>query len=318
MSAQAEGGALPELSAEDICRALPQLDRLAEVHCCTLQKIGSPSLSMTDLFALADQIDQWSAEGIGAFVVMQGTDTLEEMAFAIDLMYSHRNLNIVFTAAMRGPSQLGADGSANLLAGARVALHSATAEMGTVVVINDEIHAARLVEKRHAFNLRAFQSPNLGPVGWVVEEKTRYVAAPKRLSVDYGGGRQQAHVELIRCVFDMSPALINFCTESDEVDAVVLEGVGGGNIAHWLVESVIKLARKKPVVICSRTGGGEVLASSYAEAGSAGLLVNDGVFNGTTLDGLKCRILLKVLLADGASNARLSSVFKNVAGLYVQ
>lgn len=318
MSAQADGGALPELSAEDICRALPQLDRLAEISCCTLHKIGSPSLSTSDLFHLADQINAWADQGIKSFVVMQGTDTLEEMAFAIDVMFSQRDLSIVFTAAMRGPSQLGADGSANLMAGARVALHPATSEMGTVVVINDEIHAARLVEKRHAFNLRAFVSPNLGPVGWVVEGRARYVAAPKRLQIDYNDGREPVNVELIRCVFDMSPALIDFCTNNEGVDAVVVEGVGGGNVAHWLAEPLKRLAAKKPVVICSRTGGGEVLASSYAEPGSAGLLVKDGAINGTTLDGLKCRVLLKILLADGAKHERLKSVFDSVARLYLQ
>lgn len=318
MSSKGEAGALPELTAEDLCGALPQLNEMAEIYCATLQSVGSPSLTQEDLFGLADQIDAWHAEGIEAFVIMQGTDTLEETAFAIDLMFSHTNMSIVFTAAMRDPKALGSDGSANLLASARVALHSATSEMGTVVVINDEIHAARLVEKRHAFSLKAFQSPNLGPVGWVVEGRARYVAAPKRLKVDYLGGRTKSNVQLIKCVFDMGPELLDFCLGSTSIDAVVIEGVGGGNVASWLSPQIEKLAQKMPVVICSRTGGGEVLSASYGEQGSAGPLISAGCINGTTLDGLKSRMLLKVLLADGADYHRIRTAFDQAAKLYLQ
>ncbi len=313
-----EGGVIPELTAEDICSALPQLNQLAHVKSRTLRTIGSPSLTMEDLYSVCDVIVHWhQTEAITSFVILQGTDTLEESAFAIDLMLAHLNLNIVFTAAMRDPHQLGADGFANLLASARVALHAATAEMGVVVVINDEIHAARLVEKRHSFNLRAFQSPNLGAVGWIVEGRARYVSAPSRLHIKYSGGRTSAKVALIRCVFDMDSILLD-SLPSLGYDAVVIEGVGGGNVAEALSRSVAKLASQVPTVLVSRTGGGEVLSSSYGEVGSAGGLLRLGCINGTTLDGLKARVMLLVLLADGASLARIRDAFAAMGDLYLQ
>jgi L-asparaginase len=317
MGQSGEDGALPDLSAEDICAALPQLDEIAEVHCCTIRKVGSPSLNMSDLFYVIDRVNEWRAAGINSFVLLQGTDTLEETAFGLDLMLGQSGVSLVVTAAMRDPKQLGADGFANLLASARVALHPRTADMGVVVVINDEIHAARLIEKRHSFSLRAFQSPNLGPVGWIVESKARYVAAPSRLDIDYQGGRAKVSIPLVRCVFDMDDILVAAVAATD-VPAVVIEGVGGGNVSANISGAVEALAQEKHVVICSRTGGGEVLASSYGEAGSAGPLVRAGCINGTTLDGLKARMLLLVLLADGADEARLREIFHRVGQLYLQ
>jgi len=318
MAPSISGGVVPELSAEDICQSLPQLGELATIRCATLRKVGSPSLAMEDMYALKDKIQALHREeGVSHFVVLQGTDTLEECAFAIDLMLAESGLSIVFTAAMRDPHQLGADGFANLLASARVALHAATAQMGTVVVINDEIHTARMVEKRHAFNLRAFQSPNLGPVGWIVEGKARYVAAPNRLQLNYRGGRREAKVALIRAVFDMDAELFELLQTSN-YDAFVIEGVGGGNVAERLAPYVAKLAQTKPTVLVSRTGGGEVLSSSYGEVGSAGGLINDGCVNGTTLDGLKARVMLLVLLADGADLERIKDAFAAAGELYLQ
>jgi len=51
-----------------------------------------------------------------------------------------------------------------------------------LVVMNDEVHAARFVRKAHSSSPAAFRSPGAGPLGWVTEGRVRIPLIP-------GGGR---------------------------------------------------------------------------------------------------------------------------------
>ena len=121
----------------------------------------SPSIIFADLLRLRDEIAHRVADGSAGVVVTQGTDTIEETAFALDLMWPG-DTPIVITGAMRNPSLPGADGPANLLAAVRVAATIQARRLGVLVVFNDEIHAARFVSKTHTSSLSAFR---LSPAG---------------------------------------------------------------------------------------------------------------------------------------------------------
>ena len=97
-------------------------------------------------------------------MVTQGTDSLEEVALALDLLWRHDE-PLVVTGAMRNPMLAGADGPANVLAAALVAAAPASRRRGALVVLNDEIHAARWVRKTHSTSPAAFVSAPAGPVG---------------------------------------------------------------------------------------------------------------------------------------------------------
>ena len=168
--AAADGGVTPRLTGADLLAAVPGLDAVgAELDVHDFRQIPSSSLAISDVFALAAAIRQQVAAGAAGVIVTQGTDTMEETAFLLDLLWDG-DAPVVVTGAMRNPALAGPDGPANVLAAAYVAASPAARGRGCLVVFADEIHAARYVRKSHTTSVAAFTSPLAGPLGLVAED----------------------------------------------------------------------------------------------------------------------------------------------------
>ena len=138
---------------------MPGLDAVgAELDVHDFRQIPSSSLAISDVIALAAAIRQQVAAGAAGVIVTQGTDTMEETAFLLDLLWDG-DAPVVMTGAMRNPALAGPDGPANVLAAAHVAASPAARGRGCLVVFADEIHAARYVRKSHSTSVAAFTSP---------------------------------------------------------------------------------------------------------------------------------------------------------------
>ena len=81
---------------------------------------------------------------------------------------------------MRNPSTLGYEGAANLLEGFRVAADPASRGRGVMVVLNDEINAAREVTKTDALRLQTFQTRGYGVLGVVDRDRVVYYRRVER------------------------------------------------------------------------------------------------------------------------------------------
>ncbi|MGH3318572.1 MAG: asparaginase [Streptosporangiaceae bacterium] len=304
-------GAKPTLTADDLVAAVPGLDKVADVRGLSFRQFPSPELTLSDLFALAAEARRQVDAGARGIVVTQGTDTLEETAFALDLLYD-LDPPVVITGAMRNPSLPGADGPANLLAAVQVAASEAARGVGVLVVFNDEIHAARFVRKTHTSNPATFRSAPTGPIGWVSEGRVRLAARPApypRLPV--AEDAPPATVALVRLVLGDDPRLLD-CAASGGYDGVVVEAYGGGHVPERFVAPLADLAARMPVVLASRTGSGEMLRETYGFPGGELDLLSRGLVSAGTLDGLKARLLLTLLLTRGADRDRIDDAFAAV------
>ena len=151
-------GVVPTLTGEDLVRAVPALAQIAALDVFSFSTKPGASLTLEDLIGIAELIDSRPVEAVAGAVVVQGTDTIEETSFALDLLV-HSRQPVVVTGAMRSANAPGADGPANLLAAVTVASDPAAQNLGAVVVLNDEVHAARYVQKTHTAMPSAFSSP---------------------------------------------------------------------------------------------------------------------------------------------------------------
>ncbi len=305
----AGGGASPTLTAEDLVRAVPQLGEVAKMEAVRFRQVASPELTLLDMIELAETIKRAVADGVTGAVVTQGTDTLEETSFALDLLWDGEE-PIVLTGAMRHPDLPGADGPANLLGSVVVAASPAARGLGSLVVFNDEVHLPLFVRKTHTTNLATFRSPLTGPIGWIIESRVRIALRPA----------VRHHIMISNVGNTVPPVALVKTTLGDDGRALgsisalgylglVVEATGAGHVPRSMAEHLGTLARKMPVVLTSRTGSGELLHATYGFSGSETDLLKRGLIHGGMLDGPKAKLLLTLLLMAEAGHETIVEAF---------
>ncbi|PFG34837.1 asparaginase [Sanguibacter antarcticus] len=264
-----------------------------------LRMVPSPSLTMADLLALHAAIAGFG-DDVDGVVVSQGTDTIEETAFVLDVLGAAARVPVVVTGAMRDRTTPGADGAANLVAAALVAASPDARGAGVLVQIADRTHAARWVTKRSTFRVDGFSSEPFGPVGAVVEGVVHLGGVPRprpALPVPTG---EAPRVAVVVAGLGDDLALLPGLADAG-YDGVVIAGAGGGHVAASAVENVAATVARIPVVMCSRVGSGPALTQTYGYPGGEIDLARVGTVPGGGLSAPKARMLLMLLVASGAT-----------------
>ncbi|SBT40960.1 L-asparaginase [Micromonospora narathiwatensis] len=305
-------GVSPTLSAHDLVNAVPGLASTGiDIKVVDFRRRPGASLTLTDITALATAAARELAAGAAGIVVTQGTDTIEETAYLLDLLHK-RPEPVVVTGAMRNPTMAGADGPANLLAAIQTAASPAALDQGCLVVLADEIHAARWVAKTHSTNGATFRSPDTGPIGYVMEGDVRLLArVPYRLATPIPSQAERARVGLYTVSLDDDPTLLDAIGQ--HCDGFVVAGFGVGHVPEPLVQPLTTLAARIPVVLTSRTPAGPTLTRTYGFPGSERDLLTRGLIPAGWLHPYKARILLRTLLAAQAKPQDIAPAFA-VAG----
>ena len=163
------------LTADELLKSAPALDRYVRAEAEQFANVASSELTLTQWLELARRINEVFKQDsdLAGVVVTSGTDTLEETAYFLNLTV-RTDKPVVVVGSMRNPSTLGYEGAANLLEGFRVAAEPASRGKGVLVVLNDEINAAREVTKTDALRLQTFQSRGYGVLGVVDSDRVVY------------------------------------------------------------------------------------------------------------------------------------------------
>jgi L-asparaginase len=155
----AAGGAVPVMAGADIVARTPGLDEIAEIEPIAWGLVPASHLDFAQLLDIAARLDEALARPeIDGAVVVQGTDTIEETAFAYDLLL-RPDKPVVVTGAMRNAADSDYDGPRNLRPAVRCAASPTLRGMGTLVVLDGLIVAADQAVKTHTTAFGALDSP---------------------------------------------------------------------------------------------------------------------------------------------------------------
>jgi L-asparaginase len=298
------GGAIPAVAGGDLVALLPgEIGALEVEEYCNLP---SAHFTLDTVWGIRTRVAEVAAEdGVQAIVVTHGTDAMEETAYLLDLTVD-TDKPIVLTGAMRTASDVGYDGAANLLAAVRVGAADACKGLGALVVMNQEIHAARHVTKVDTQSIDTFKSLPYGPLGRVDGDR---VVVERRVARHYVPCTSlEPHVHLIKLGVGMDERFLRQLVKQDAA-GVVIEALGGGRVPPWWVPTIAKAVEKgMAVVVASRCPSGRIY-DAYGYAGAYRDLERAGVIYAEGLNGQKARIKLMVALGEPRAGANIQDLF---------
>ena len=273
-----------------------------EVVSVDFLNLPSPHIQIDHMMMIYKKIRE-EASHFDGFVITHGTDTLEETAYFLDTM-SIPQKPIVMTGAMRSSNELGSDGIYNYRTALRVAADEKSVNKGVLVVMNDEIHAAKYVTKTHTTNVSTFQTPTHGPLGLVTKREILFFkAADKRVRFDLQA--INGVVPIIKSYADMDTILLDALVEAP-ISGLVIEALGAGNLPPASISAIKKLINKQlPIVLVSRCFNG-IAEPVYAYDGGGIQLEELGVLFVKELNSQKARIKLLIAVNAGLNGQDLA------------
>lgn len=294
------------LAGDSLVAAVPEVLGHADVRVEEIYRIGSSQMTPDHWLTLSRRVNElFQADpGLAGIVVTHGTDTLDETAFFLNLTV-HDRRPVVVVGSMRSADAISADGPANLLNAVRVAATPAAEGHGVLVVLNEDIAAARDVWKTHNQRVDTFRSPELGFLGYVDPDAVVFhrkalrphtvdspfrvddVATLPRVAIvgDYTGADSRQILDAVR----------------DDVDGLIVTTFAGGRMSPGTREGVrAAVEAGVPVVLASRVPGGRIVGQPAEPLGA--VLAAD-------LPPHKARILLMLALLETTDADALQELF---------
>lgn len=296
-----------KLTCEALLDRFPETRLVADPMPVTFRQVGSTEIGPKDWIEIRTLIHRITRDepGVAGFVIPHGTATLEESAFFFNLTLA-TSLPVVLVGAQRPASALGTDAGMNLVNALRVAGSSEARGKGVLVVLNDEIHAARDVVKTSTYRLQTFRSADFGALGQVDGDGVHFYRAPLSAhmpdtpfaALELG---ELPRVDIIYSYAGADGAL---------VDAVVAAGARGIVSAGFAPGSptpeqrtALERAAKSGIVVvqCSRATGRVAPRRRLRES---------GIVAGEDFSPQKARILLMLALTTTTDVAEIQKTFQ--------
>jgi L-asparaginase len=292
--------------------AVPELKQFARVRVEQVCNIASPDITIAVWRQLALRIDAIFSEepAVAGVVITHGTSTIEETAYFLNLTVRH-DRPVILTGSQRPASALSADGPLNLVNAVRAAASPASRGRGVLVLLNDEINAARDVTKSNTYRAETFRSGELGFLGYVDQDEVAYYRRPeKRHTVDsefdVSNLGEFPKVDVLYAYAESGNALLVEALQRAGARGIVFACTGAGTLAASDKEAVRNMstfpADGRPVFVrASRVGNGRVIGRK--EYDDLGMIPADN------LSPQKARILLMLALTRTRDIAEIRRIF---------
>ena len=295
------------LQADEMVAKFPEVETVADVIPIRFKAVPSTAIAFPEWKQIVLVADKIVAEhpDLAGIVVLQGTATLEETAYALHLT-AKVSVPIVVVGAQRPASALSTDAGLNLVNAVRTAASPHARGLGVLVCLNDELQCPREVTKTSTARLQTFRSPDFGVLGHADGDAVVFYRKPLR--------KCAPETEFdIRSLTDLPRVDIAYSYAGDDGAAVRAFVAAGakGIVAAAFAPGMLSPAETEAfaqahaagvvVVISSRAGSGRVFNSSKVR--DAGFLTADN------LTPQKARILLALALTRTSDPGEIRRMF---------
>lgn len=292
----------------EVLARFPELEAMAEIDAVSFRRLSSSAVSPGDWIELAATIHKL-AQGPDApdgFVVTHGTATLEETAYFLNLTLK-TEIPVVLVGAQRPKNALGSDAGPNLINTVQVAASEEARGLGVLVMLNEEIQAAREVTKTSTHRLETFRSPDLGMLGYAdADGRVAIYRRPVRrhapdTEFDVAGLESLPRVDIAMTYGGADAAAISAFVAAGAA-GIVMASVAPGLVTPLQHEALLSARDKGVVVVQStRAGSGRVLRrTSMREA---------GIVAADNLNPQKARVLTMLALSVTDDPERIQRMF---------
>jgi len=294
------------LEADQLVDRFPEVRQVADIIPIRFKAVPSTAVAFAEWKAVVLAAEKAVADnpGLAGIVVLHGTATLEETAYALNLT-AKVNVPIVVVGAQRPASALSGDAGMNLVNAVRTAAHPGSRGLGVLVCLNDEIQAARDVTKTSTARLQTFRSPDFGVLGHADGDRLTYYRKPVRRGAPDTEFDIRSLAALPRVDIAYSYAGNDGCATRAFVAAgakgIVTAAFAPGMVAPAEMEALQEARAKGVVVAISSRATGRTFPSSK--------IVNAGFINADNLNPQKARILLALALTKTSDPAEITRMF---------
>ena len=296
------------VTVDKLITAVPDINKIATIKGEQISNIGSQEMNNEVWFKLANRVNELLTSGkADGVVITHGTDTMEETAYFLNLVVKS-DKPIVMVGAMRNSGSLSADGPLNIFNAVNVAMSKEAAGKGVMVVMNDEIHAAREVTKTNTTAVDTFKSPNSGKIGTVFYGNVKFYMNPVRKhtvnsAFDITKIKELPRVDIIYSHSNDNPDFVNVAVKNG-AKGIINAGMGNGNPFPSALEALGEAVKAGIVVVRdSRVGSGETTLNGEVDDGKYGFLASDN------LNAQKARVLLMLALTQTTDKAKIQELF---------
>ena len=296
------------VTVDKLIAAVPDINKIATIKGEQISNIGSQEMNNEVWFKLANRVNELLTSGkADGVVITHGTDTMEETAYFLNLVVKS-DKPIVMVGAMRNSGSLSADGPLNIFNAVNVAMNKEAVGKGVMVVMNDEIHAAREVTKTNTTAVDTFKSPNSGKIGTVFYGNVKFYMNPTRKhtvnsAFDITKIKELPRVDIIYSHSNDNPDFINLAVKNG-AKGIINAGMGNGNPFPSALEALGEAVKAGVVVVRgSRVGSGETTLNGEVDDGKYGFLASDN------LNAQKARVLLMLALTQTTDKAKIQELF---------